>query len=58
MAFSRRGALSYLLSVKEAVRLSLHAGRLTAMPSFFMAFNAGVSHGRQQSLDQISSLAP
>ncbi len=58
MAFSRRGALSYLLSIKEAVRLSIHAGRLTAVPSFFVAFNAGVSHGRQQALDQISSLAP
>jgi hypothetical protein len=58
MAFSRRGALSYLLSVKEAVRLSIHAGRLTAVPGFFVAFIAGVSHGRQQALDQISSLAP
>jgi hypothetical protein len=58
MAFSRRGALSYLLSIKEAVRLSIHAGRLTAVPSFFVAFNAGVSHGRKQALDQISSLAP
>jgi hypothetical protein len=57
MAFSRRGALSYLLSIKEAVRLSIHAGRLTAVPSFFVAFNAGVSHGRQQALDQISLLA-
>ena len=58
MAFSRRGALSYLLSIKEAVRLSIHAGRLTEVPSFFVAFNAGVSHGRKQALDQISSLAP
>lgn len=57
MAFSRRGALSYLLSIKEAVRLSIHAGRLTAVPSFFVAFNAGVTYGRQQALDQISPLA-
>jgi hypothetical protein len=28
------------------------------VPSFFVAFNAGVSHGRKQALDQISSLAP
>jgi len=57
MAYCRRGAVSHLLSAKEAVRLAMRRQRLASIPDFLVAFNEGVTHARRLGLDQVSGLS-